>query len=163
MSLARRRKDAKEEMARFKFRLATLLRLRDLARDERRAQLAEAYRAQDLLDEQKRQIEEHLADVRRRVRLGVSPGEIDVDRLMETRRFEMVLVTQRAQLDHQQRLLSEEIERRRQALVEANREVQILEHLRTRQQERYQAEEARREMKDLDEVAQQRAAREARP
>ena len=32
-------------MAKFKFRLATLLRLREAARDERRAQLAQAYRA----------------------------------------------------------------------------------------------------------------------
>lgn len=150
-------------MPRFKFRLATLLRLREMARDERRAQLAEAFRAQDLLDEQKRQVDEHLAAVRHRARLSVSPGEINVDRLMETRRFEMILMAQRAHFDQQQEMLSAETERRRQALVEANREVQVLEHLRTRLHDRHRAEEAGREMKFMDEVAQQQVARRERP
>lgn len=149
-------------MPRFKFRLATLLRLREMTRDERRAQLAEAYRAQDFLDEQKRQIDEHLAAARDRARRSVSPGEIDVDRLMETRRFEMVLMAQRAHADQQQEMLTAEIERRRHALVEANREVQVLEHLRTRLHDRHRADEAGREMKFLDEVAQQQAVRRGR-
>lgn len=149
-------------MARFKFRLSTLLRLRELSRDERRAQLAQAYRAQDLLDEQKRQIDEHLAELRRKARSAVSPGDIDIDRLMETRRFEMVLAAQRANIDQKQEMLRAEIERRRLALVEATREVQALEHLRARQHERHQAEEARRESKFLDEIALQRAIREER-
>jgi len=124
--------------------------------------LAQAYRAQDLLDEQKQQVEEHLADLRHRARLSVGAGEINVDRLIESRRFEAVLIAQRAHLDHQQELLGAEIERRRQALVEANRDVQVLEHLRTRQLERHQAEENVRDIKNLDEIAQQQAVREAR-
>ena len=38
-------------MAKFKFRLATLLRLREATRDQRRAELAEAYRADNVLRE----------------------------------------------------------------------------------------------------------------
>ncbi len=150
-------------MAKFKFRLATLLRLRELARDERRAQLAQAYRAQDLLDEQKRQIEEHLAEMRHRARLVAAPGEIDVDRLLEARRFEMVLLAQREHADRQREMIGIEIERRRTAVVEANREVQVLDNLRARQHERHRAEENRREIKHLDEIAQQQAVREERP
>ncbi len=150
-------------MARFNFRLATLLRLRELARDERRSQLAQAYRAKDLLHEQEQQIEEHLAELRRGTRRVCGPGEIDVDRLLESRRFEMVLLAQREDIDQKQEMLGVEIQRRRQALVEANREVQVLESLRARQHERYRAEENRREIKQLDEIAQQRAVREERP
>lgn len=150
-------------MARFKFRLATLLRLRELARDERRGQLAQAYRAQEILEEQKRQLEEHLAELRRGARLASGPGKIDVDRLLEARRFETVLLAQRQDVDRKQEAIGREVERRRQALVEANREVLVLENLRARQQERHRAEESRRETKNLDEIALQRALREERP
>jgi flagellar export protein FliJ len=150
-------------MARFKFRLATLLRLRELARDERRAQLAQAYRAQEILEERKRLLEQHLAELRRRTRLAAGPGEIDIDRLIEARRFEVVLLAERQQVDQKQEAVGQEVERRRQALVEANREVQVLENLRARQQERYRAEEHRRDVKSLDEIALQRALREERP
>jgi flagellar export protein FliJ len=150
-------------MPKFKFRLATLLRLRESARDERRAQLAQAYRADELLAEKKRILEEHLADMRRRTRLAASPGEIDVDRLLEARRFETVLLAQKEHVGNQQEMIRIEIERRRQALVAANREVRILENLRARQHGRHQAEENRQETKQLDEAARLRALREDRP
>jgi flagellar export protein FliJ len=147
-------------MGKFTFRLATLLRLRELARDERRSQLAQAYRAKDVLDEQERQLESHLAELREKTRRVCLPGEINVDRLMEARRFETVLLAQKYDTGKKQEMLGAEIERRRQAVVEANREVQVLENLRTRQVERHRAEENRREIKQLDEIAQQRAVRE---
>lgn len=147
-------------MAKFTFRLATLLRLRELARDERRSQLAQAYRAKDVLDQQQRQIEDHLAVLREKTRRVCLPGEINVDRLMEARRFETVLLAQEHDIGQKQQMLGAEIQRRRQAVVEANREVQVLENLRARQAERHRAEENRREIKQLDEIAQQRAVRE---
>lgn len=150
-------------MAKFKFRLATLLRLRESARDERRAQLAQAYRADELLEEQKRILEEHLADMRRRARQAAGPGEIDVDRLLEARRFETVLLAQKEHVHNQQEMIRIEIERRRQTLVAANREVRVLENLRARQYGRHQAEENRQEIRRLDEAAQLRAVGEDRP
>jgi len=150
-------------MAKFKFRLATLLRLRELARDERRAQLAQAYRAEELLEEQRRQLEQHLSGLLRWTRLAAGPGEIEVDRLLEARRFEAILLAQRQHVDQQREAIAHEVERRRQALVEANREVQVLENLRARQHERHRAEENRRDIKSLDEIALQRALREERP
>jgi len=150
-------------MTKFKFRLATLLRLRESARDERRAQLAQAYRADELLEEKKRILEEHLADMRRRARQAAGPGEIDVDRLLEARRFETILLAQKEHVHNQQEMIRIEIERRRQALVAANREVRVLENLRVRQYGRHQAEENRQEIKQLDEAAQLRAVGEDRP
>jgi flagellar FliJ protein len=146
----------------FKFRLQTLLRLRDSARDERRAQLAQAYRADELLEEKKRMLEEHLSDMQRRARQAAGPGEIDVDRLIEARRFETVLLAQKEHVHNQQEMIRVEIERRRQALVAANREVRVLENLRARQHGRHQAEENRQEIQRLDEAAQLRAIRENR-
>jgi flagellar protein FliJ len=147
-------------MAKFKFRLETLVRIREAVRDRCRLHLAEAYRAASLLEERKRLLEEHLADMRRRSRQAAGPGEINVDRLVEARRFEAVLQAQRQFAGQKEEELRAIIEARRQALVVANREVQVLENLRARQLERHRAEENRRDIKQLDEVAQQRAIRE---
>ncbi len=147
-------------MARFKFRLATLLRLRESARDERRTLLAQAYRAEDVILREQQRLEAERAALEQRIRGAAGPGEIDVDRLIESQRFELVLRAQKEHLAHQRELVKAEIERRRQALVEANREVQVLENLREKQRERWRGEESRREVKRLDEVGQRRAIEE---
>lgn len=54
-----------------------------------------------------------------------------------------------------------EIERRRQVLAEANRDLRVLENLRDKQAGQHRQQEERREMKRIDEVAQQQALREA--
>ena len=56
--------------------------------------------------------------------------------------------------------LNEEIERRRAALVEADREVRVLEKLRERKWSEHQTAELRHELRQLDEVAVQRWQRE---
>ena len=148
-------------MAKFKFRLATLLRLRESARDERRALLAQAYRAEDLILQERQRLEAERAALESRIRDAAGPGEIEVDRLIEAQRFELVLRTQKEQLAGQLEQVKAEIERRRQALVEANREVQVLENLREKQHQRWRDEENRREVKRLDEVGQRRVLGEA--
>ncbi len=147
-------------MAKFKFRLAPLLKLRESVRDERRSELAEAYHADDLLQQQIDQAKQQMQYLQESYRKQASPGTVDVDRLVESQRHELLLKTQEKQLLQQKRLLTEEIERRRLLLVEANREVRVLEKLREKQSLRHQDEENRQQVKHLDEVASQRAARE---
>ncbi len=150
-------------MATFKFRLATLLKLREAARTERRAHLAQAYQADALLESQQQQTTQMLLDLQADCRAASLPGEINVDRLLEAQRHETMLRAQRQQLQQQREAVAEEIERRRNALTEANREVKVLEKLRERQLQRHQAEESRRDIQRLDEVGQQRALREVHP
>jgi flagellar FliJ protein len=150
-------------MAMFKFRLATLLKLREAARDERRAQLAQAYQADAILEEQQGQIAQSLADLQAEYRVASAPGEVNVDRLLAAQRHEMLLKAQRQQIQQQREAVAQEIERRRAVLAEANRDVKVLENLRERQLERYREEENRLDIRRLDEVAQQRAVREDRP
>ena len=76
---------------------------------------------------------------------------------MEGQRFKLVLKAHKQQLGQQQEIVCAEIEQRRAALVEANRETQILERLRERQYQRYREEENRREILVLDEAAQRGA------
>lgn len=147
-------------MAKFTFRLATLLRLRESARDERRAQLAQAFQAEELIQQEQARIDGELQSLVGQVRSSAGPGEVNVDRLIDAQRFEMVLKAQTQQLARQHEQVKVEIERRRQALVEANREVQILEKLREQQRERWRDEENRQDIKRLDETAQRRGVEE---
>jgi flagellar protein FliJ len=140
-------------MAKFKFRLAKLLRLREAQRDERRGELAEAYRADEIMEARQREVESGLAELAQMCRRAAAPGPVDVDRLVETQRFEIVLRAQRLYLSQQRETLSAEIERRRGQLVEANREVRVLEKLEDRLRLRHEDEQQRREMKALDETA----------
>jgi flagellar protein FliJ len=137
----------------FRFRLETLLRLRVNDRDQRRADLAKALRAEQMLHEEAAKLRGLQATTAQRGRALKSPGAANIDALLETHRYEVVLAAQQRQLASQLTQVQAESERRRQALVEADRQVRVLEKLRERQAavQRNQAE--RREAKQLDELA----------
>lgn len=140
-------------MAKFKFRLATLLELREAARDERRGQLAQAYRAEEIVDGERTRLARELSELEKQNRRASAPGPLDVDRLLEVRRYALLLRSQQQEVGHKHEILQAEIERRREALVEANRQVRVLEELRRRELERHRQEEIRQEIKRLDEAA----------
>jgi flagellar FliJ protein len=140
-------------MKRFQFRLATLLRLREATRDERRAQLAEAFAAERTLNDQKQQILDESALLRKQYERAANPGTLDVDRLLDAHRYQLILKAEMTLLEQQAAKLGEEIEKRRQALVAADREVRVLEKLRETWKERHQHEAALVEAKQIDEVA----------
>ena len=81
------------------------------------------------------------------------PGTVNVDELMEINRFELLLSAERQAAVQQQKLVAEEVERRRLALVAADREVRVLERLRETGQERHRQEVDRQERKEMDESA----------
>jgi len=147
-------------MANFRFRLATLLRLREATRDERRGELAQAYRAATVLAEQEGRLADEMRETRQRILDASRPGELDVDALVARHRHQLLLVAQRQLLDRQRQQVEAEIELRRQRLLEADRDVQVLDKLRQRKRERFEYEELREETKQLDEVASRGGARE---
>ena len=146
-------------MAKFTFRLAALLRLRETRRDECRAALAEAYRIDEALARQFDGLSRELDALRNFCRRKASPGAVDIDRLVEAQRYELVIRARQQDIAQQRETLAAEIERRRQVLVEADREVRVLEKLRERQAEQYRRDEELREAKRLDEVATQQVCR----
>ncbi len=143
-------------MAKFRFRLATLQKLRELHRDELRGKLAEAYQAQQVLEEQLVAIQSELEAARGSHLDVIQHEEIDVVQLLETQRFQSILQSQLATLEGQTKLLATEVERRRQAVVEADREVRVLEKLYERQHAQHRKQLAQIEGKQLDEIAAQR-------
>ncbi len=143
-------------MAKFQFRLSTLLKIREAARDRRRSALAQAYQAEAILREKGEGLSDQVAQLRRQYRQAAQPGTLQVDRLVERQRYDLVLRAEQNQSQQQLRQLEEEIERRRIALVEADRDVRVLETLREKKKRAHEMREYRQEVKQLDEVAGQR-------
>jgi flagellar protein FliJ len=140
-------------MSQFHFRLETLMRLRKADRDDRRADLAKALRAEELLQSQKQSLSAEQASVDEAARTSSSPGAADVDALVRMHRYRLVLRSQQQQLAAQIAQVADEVDRRRSALVEADRQVRVLEKLREKLLVRHQSSEGRRELKAFDELA----------
>lgn len=146
-------------MTEFRFRLASLMRLRESERDERREALAQAYRADQMLQQQQEAVQNDLRENQRQVQECAAPGPISVERLLGRHRYELILQAQLRQLQRQRQTIAAEIERRRQALVEADRELKILEKLRERHFQEYLFQQQKLELRELDEIALRRTVR----
>ena len=143
-------------MPEFKFRLESLLNLRDAERQRRRLALAEAFHAESLLHQQADQLSQQIKEMSKQAQVTASPGRVDVDQLLSAHRYRLLLESQAKTLQQKEAQLSGEIERRRQSLVEADRDVRVLEKLKERKLEEHHAAELQQEVKQLDEVAIQR-------
>ncbi|MBI3838465.1 MAG: flagellar export protein FliJ [Planctomycetia bacterium] len=140
-------------MARFQFRFKALLDVREATRDERRVQLAEIQAEDRKLKERRAGLERELGDHQELLRCRTSPGPLDIDRLVTAHRYDLVLRCELQALAEHERKFATEIERRREALVAADREVRVLEKLCERQHEQFRQQQALVETKQLDEAA----------
>jgi flagellar export protein FliJ len=134
----------------FTFRLATLLRIRQSTRDERRMELAQAYQAMNILDQNAADLRDQFAAALDDARRAAGVGRIDVDRLSDANRRQMAAMAEQREVEKQRAILQVEIERRRDALMLADRQVRVLERLRESQLERHEQEFRRLEGKMLD-------------
>jgi flagellar FliJ protein len=140
-------------MARFRFRLQTLRRLREIHRDEQRGRLAAAFEAERILAAQREQLAAEGVALGHSQRRLMQQGVLDVNQLLAVQRYQLTLEAQARTLAEQAAKLSEEVERRRQSLVEADREVRVLDKLEERQRDEHREAANRAETKVLDEVA----------
>src|SRR5688572_13171777 len=106
-------------MSNFRFRLAAVLKVREAERQQRRLELAQAYEADRLLQDQIDALATELAIAKRQCREIAAPGRVNVDKLLEVQRYTLHVVGQTKSICSQQTTVREEIERRRRALVEA--------------------------------------------
>ena len=139
-------------MANFRFRLETLLKMRCDERDVQRHNYAKSLEAQRILLTQIADVEQDITDTQQLLRAGSEPGTVDVDRLLRTHRYELLLQVQRQQLDQQAQRVAQEVERRRLQLLQADGEVRLLENLKERQFAAFQHDELSREQKALDDI-----------
>ena len=140
-------------MAKFRFRLATLRRLRETHRDEQRSRLAEAYQAETILTDQRQQVRDDIAQTQQLQRDFLATGLTDVNRLLDSQRYQLTLRAQQSALFKQSQLLTAEIERRRESVVEADRQVRVLDKLEDRQLQQHRLDQLRLETKQYDDIA----------
>jgi flagellar export protein FliJ len=145
-----------KEMAKYKFRLEMLRKMRERARDHRRAALADGFRAADLLATKQAELAAEASELRGLQRSAAAGRYLDVNRLLEAQRYELLLKARGEELAKQSALLAAEIERRRQTLVEADRDVRVLELLDERHRREHDRRQHRLDTKQLDEAALQR-------
>jgi flagellar export protein FliJ len=146
-------------MPKYQFRLETLRKVRQARRDERRVALAEAYQAGELLDKRQAELAAEQSELRAFQRSAGNGHLLDVNRLLEAQRYELVLKARGQEIASQRALLETETERRRQALVESDRDVRALDRLDDRHRREHQRQAQRAEHKQLDEAAVQRHTR----
>lgn len=139
-------------MARFHFRLQTLRRLREITRDELRFRLATAYEAERILAEQRTALTNEELALAASQRSIMQRTPLDVNGLLASQRYQLALQAQARTLQEQAVKLAAEVEVRRNAVIEADREVRVLDKLEERQRRLHEQTLARAEMKRLDEV-----------
>ena len=140
-------------MGKFRYRLAPLLKIRENIRSEKQAELAKAYQAAKIVEEQLERVNSEIAANADKGRQLLKQERLSVDSLLAFRRHEAYLLTQRNHAEGQLEQIKQEIERRRIALMEADREVKVLEKLREKAKLRHDHAEALADMKQMDEVA----------
>jgi flagellar protein FliJ len=140
-------------MPKYKFRLATLQKVREARRTQQRQALAEAFHAEELIAESRAALADEAAELRAAQRSAAEGKYLDVNRLLEAQRYDLLLRARDQELAKQAILLAAETERRRRLLVEADRDVRVLERLDERHRDEHNRRTQRSEQKLLDEVA----------
>lgn len=140
-------------MARFRFALQSVLKVREWERDKQRTRLRQALQRVQQVQQHAASLEEELQRTDAGLRQAARPGPLDIDHLLQLRRYRLILLRQLRQI---QRQLQEELRRAEQCrveLVEADRKVRVLEKLQQRQLEQWQREQHQAETRFLDDLA----------
>ncbi|MGL6194670.1 MAG: flagellar export protein FliJ [Thermoguttaceae bacterium] len=140
-------------MAAFKFRLVALQKIRENIRRDKQAELVKAYEAAKIVEDQIETVKNELVSCIESGREMLQGGKISIDYLLSMRRREAFLITQQKHAESQLEQIQQEIERRRIAVMEADREVKVLEKLEEKLRDRHQREAALAELKQMDEIA----------
>jgi flagellar FliJ protein len=136
-----------------RFRLETMRKLREQTRDERRRDLAQAYEAERILRERLAEMQGEIEATHARTRQLAGQGTVSVEGLLNARRYQLLMRSQVMAVQQQIDQVLVEVERRREALIDADRDVKVLEKLRERQEQQQEVAAAQAEAKQLDEAA----------
>ena len=143
----------------FRFRLTPLLKIRENTRRDKQAELVQALDAEAIVLEKLEEIKQKRVDLQEATRAKILEKQVHVGFMISSRRHEAFLIVQQNQIEEKLEVLRKEIERRREALLEADKEVRVMEKLRDKQKERYEQEQLAIETVLMDEIGSQKAAR----
>lgn len=142
----------------FKFRLETLLKIRINARTEAQTELAKAQDAERIVEQKIEELLKNIKNAAAEAGVRLRGGQISVDFLIAFRRHEAYLLAQQGAAQEHLVKVQKEVKRRREILMEADKEVKTLEKLKEKQFQESQDKLRLDEMKQIDEIAGQRSA-----
>ncbi len=133
-----------------KFRLATLLKIRERDRDIAAKAVQDVRLALEKLDNAQLEIDEvnrQMNDARKQS----SFGAINLHQILDAQRYQMVLAAQLAQIADHKGKLNQELERRQFALMQSQKAVKSLEKLRDQSSQSADLHALARQQERLDE------------
>ena len=139
-----------------KFRFESLLKIRETERNEKKNAFLEAQNAVQEIQAVIDQCKLELASNQETVRNQRSSTILTSDELCQQQRFHNLLLSRLQKLEHKLDSVSEQVEKKRNELDEAIKEVKILQTLKEKTEERRLEEERRRSDKEMDELATQK-------
>ncbi|MDR2641537.1 MAG: flagellar FliJ family protein [Planctomycetaceae bacterium] len=142
----------------FKFRLESVITVRDNILKECQSELAKAYEARKIVEDAENRInaelERNIETNRQKLK---ESGILDVEYMLGLQRRNAYLNSQLNVVKHDLKQIDEEIERRINAVTEAHIELKTIEKLKEKKQKEYQLNETKKETIIMDEVATTRA------
>ncbi len=133
----------------FRFRLQSVVRLRERDRDEAAEGLRQAHRAKQILEGQASEIETERGQ-QNELRKASKAGAVDFQKIIDAQRYQLFLDSQVAELQGQISLIEQECQRRRAKLVKCEQAVRSLEKLAEHQLTEWNAQQASNEQNTLD-------------
>lgn len=145
-------------MARFVFKFEALLKHRQTVEDQRQRELAQHLRAQMILQSQLRTMQQTIRDSKQQLGQGLV-GKVDLSAISQFAGFSGHTSLRAQQIVVRLAEMQKDIDEARRNLLEAARHRKALELLRDRERDQWRREQQRREDLELDELANQRYAR----
>lgn len=139
-------------MKSFIFKLESLLRYRRHRRDLCRQLLADIFADDRRLQENRAALERQRTGQLGEIRALHEPGRIDIDRSAARRYFAGHVQNDILFIDRDREIVGEQMGQYRQALIQADREVKVLEKLRDKQHATFLYEQNRNEGRELEEL-----------
>lgn len=144
-------------MAESAFSLATVLRLRELERDQCRQQWMDACHELEILQHRVEAVSGEIHELHQRVRQTLRAGILPLDHLQIQHGYEQTLKQEADELRRASHSADEARQERQAALVEAEQAVRALEKLKERHGQRTRTRSERTAQLALDEAAARRA------
>ena len=149
-------------MRTYQFRLRTLQKMREQKRDLAQRRLAQAKQQRAEIERSEQEVRDQLQGLEQHMRKAIAQQPVEVDRIMDGHRHQLSLQARLADLDSALAQATAEVAECRDKLVEADRDVKILEKLHQRQLTEHEKQQQAHEARQLDEAAIIRAGRQAK-
>lgn len=133
----------------FRFRLQSVVRLRERDRDDAAEALRQALLAKQILEQQVTDIESERSQ-QNELRTATKTGTVNFQKIIDAQRYQIYLDSQVADLQGQISLIEQECQRRRMRLVKCEQAVRSLAKLEDHQRTEWNAQQASTEQSTLD-------------